>query len=180
MKLQVMYYGNPVLRKKGKRVNEITDEIRQLVADMIETFDASHGIGIAAQQVGKPLALFVLRQYIHNPDESWDVTEPKVYLNPKILEYSEEMWVEEEGCLSIPKVRLPVKRPCRVKIEATDLEGKLFTQELEWHNARAVMHENDHINGVLYIDRVEERFKKSAAAALRAIKKKGEAQCQEV
>jgi peptide deformylase len=160
------------LRKKGERVDEITDDIRKLAADMIETFDDKNGIGLAAQQVGRPLALFVMRHYIHHEDGKWDVTEPFVYINPKILEYSGEKWVEEEGCLSIPKLRMPVERPFRIKIEATDLEGKRFTQELEWHNARAVMHENDHINGVLYIDRVEDKFRKPFEAALREIKKK--------
>jgi peptide deformylase len=176
MKLPIMYYGNPVLRKKGKKIAEITDDVRQLVSDMIETCDGNNGIGLAAHQVGRPLALFVLRQYIHNEDGSWDVSEPLVYINPKILEYSEETWVEEEGCLSIPQVRLPIKRPFRIKVEATDLEGKLFIQELEAQNARVVMHENDHINGVLYIDRVEEKFKKPLENVLREIKKRGEKQ----
>ncbi len=171
MKLPIMYYGNPVLRKNCERVDEITDEIRQLVADMIETFDNANGIGIAAPQVGKSLSLFVLRHYIPKEDGPWDVTEPFVYINPKILEYSEETWVEEEGCLSIPNLRLPVKRPMRVKVEATDLNGTRFVQELEGHNARAVMHENDHVHGVLYIDRVEERFKKPVEGILRDLKK---------
>ncbi len=174
MKLPICYYGDPVLRKKGEKVVEITDDLRRLVADMIETFDENNGIGLAAHQVGKPLALFVLRKYIHREDDKWDVTEPIVYINPKILEYSDEMWVEEEGCLSIPKIRLPVERPVRIKVEATDLEGKRFVEELEWQNARVVMHENDHINGVLYIDRVEEKFRKPAEAALKAIKQKTE------
>ena len=172
MKLPLMYYGNPVLRKKGKQVDDINDDIRKLVADMIETCDTSNGIGLAAHQIGRPIALFVLRHYIPKEEGPWDVTEPFVYINPKILEYSDEMWIEEEGCLSIPKIRLPVKRPFRVKIEATDLSGKRFVQELEGQNARCVMHENDHLNGVLYIDRVEARFKKPVESTLRDIKKK--------
>lgn len=173
MKLPIMYYGNPVLRKNCAHVDEITDEIRTLVVDMIETFDHLNGIGIAAPQVGRSISLFVLRHYIisDKKDAAWDVTEPFVYINPKILEYSEETWIEEEGCLSIPGLRLPVKRPLRVKVEATDLKGNRFIQELEGYNARSVMHENDHIHGVLYIDRVEERFKKPVEGLLRDLKK---------
>lgn len=172
MKLAFCYYGNPILRKKGEPITEITDEIRQLATAMIDYFDNNNGIGLSAQQVGKALRLFVLRRYIHLPDGRWTTSEPHVYINPKILERSKETWVEEEGCMSIPKLQLPVERPLRIKVESTKLDGSRIIEELEGINARVVMHENDHINGVLYIDRVEDKYLKPVEAKLREIKKK--------
>jgi len=172
MKLTFCYYGNPILRKKGEPVTEITEEIKELAHAMIDYFDHHNGIGMAAQQVGKALRLFVLRRYIHLPDGKWTVSEPHVYINPKILEVSKETWVEEEGCMSIPKLKLPVERPLSIKIESTKLDGSRIVEELEGINARVVLHENDHINGVLYIDRVEEKYLKPVQAQLREIKKK--------
>jgi peptide deformylase len=172
MKLTFCYYGNPILRKKGEPVTEITDEIKELVLAMIDYFDNNNGIGLSAQQVGKTLRLFVLRRYVHLPDGKWTVSEPHVYINPKILERSKETWVEEEACMSIPKLHLPVERPLRIKIESTKLDGSRIVEELEGINARVVMHENDHINGVLFIDRVEDKYLKPVEAKLREIKKK--------
>ncbi len=88
------------------------------------------------------------------------------------LEHSKETWVEEEACMSIPKLHLPVERPLRIKVESTKLDGSRIVEELEGINARVVMHENDHINGVLFIDRVEDKYLKPAEAKLREIKKK--------
>lgn len=172
MKLQVRIYGDPILRKKGEAVTEITDEIRQLAQDMVETMDENSGIGIAAQQVGRAIKLFVLRRYIDGPDGRWSMSEPIVYINPKIIGYSKETWVSDEGCLSIPKINLPVKRPVKIKVEYTRLDGAHVVEEIEGMNARVILHENDHINGVLFIDRVEEKYLRDVQEKLRAIKKK--------
>jgi peptide deformylase len=173
VKLTILRYGNPILRKKGEKIAEITDEIRQLVHDMIQTMDeGNRGIGLAAQQVGQAIKLFVLRRYIDGPNGKWTVSDPIVYINPKILAVSEETWVTEEGCLSIPKIYLPVERPIKIKIESTRLDGSHVVEEVEGMNARVILHENDHINGVLFIDRVEEKYLREVEGALRAIKKK--------
>ena len=172
MKLPICIYGNPILRKKGELIKEITDEVRQLAQDMIETMDEGNGIGLAAQQVGRSIRLFVLRRYIDGPDGKWTVSEPIVYINPKILAVSQETWVTDEGCLSIPKLHLPVERPIKIKVESTRLDGTRVVEEIEGMNARVILHENDHINGVLYIDRVEDRFLRDVEGTLRALKKK--------
>jgi peptide deformylase len=173
VKLPILYYGNPVLRKKSEPIYEITDEIKKLVEDMIETFDNNDGIGLSACQVGKSVRLFVLRRYIHQPGtENWTVSEPIVYINPKILERSEETWVSDEGCLSIPKLQLPVERPLGIKVESTKLDGSRVVEEFEGINARVILHENDHLNGVLYIDRVDKEILKTVESKLRDIKKK--------
>ncbi len=172
MKLKVHIYGDPILRKKGEPVQEITEEIRQLAQDMVETMDVSNGIGIAAQQVGHAIKLFVLRRYIDGPDGKWTVSEPIVYINPKIVAHSKETWVSDEGCLSIPKINLPVERPVKIKVEYTRLDGSHVVEEIEGMNARVILHENDHINGVLFIDRVEEKYLRDVQEELRALKKK--------
>lgn len=171
MKLLLSYYGNPILRTKAERISEITDEIKQLAHDMVESMDAYQGVGIAAPQVGKSIRLFVLRRYIHGPDGKWDLSDAAfVYINPKIIEHSKETWVSDEGCLSIPKLHLPVERPVKITVESTRLDGSLACEELEGMNARVILHENDHINGVLFIDRVNKKILHKAEGKLREIK----------
>lgn len=177
MKLNLTYYGNPVLRKKTKPVTEITDEIRTLVQDMVETMRENNGIGIAAPQVNRTESLFITEVPIKVPDspegeEEWQPGPLRVFINPKILSYSEEVWNREEGCLSIPGLRGEVVRPVTIVVQATDLEGNLFKEELTWLDARAFMHENDHINGVLFIDRMPPRERKAIEGKLHEIKKK--------
>ncbi len=152
-------------------MEKITDEIRKLASDMIETMDKSNGIGLAAPQVGKELRLFVLRNYIPDAEGKLTLSEPHVFINPKLFSPSAEMVEEEEGCLSVPGIKCFVTRPVRITIEATDLEGNLFREELEGYNARVRMHENDHINGTLFIDRIDEKTRREIEPALRALKK---------
>lgn len=102
----------------------------------------------------------------------WIAGPVKVYINPKILAYSDEQCTNDEGCLSIPKVFGPVTRPIAIKIKATDLEGKEFESELTWLEARCFMHENDHINGVLFVDRVQGKARTALEPKLKALKKK--------
>ncbi len=170
MKLAIRYYGDPILRKKGNTIEIISDEIKKLVADMIETADAFDGIGLAAQQVGHALKLFIARFYIHLPDGKWEVTEPKVYINPKIVFHSEETLVDTEGCLSFPKLRLPLERPATIRVESMNLQGEIIREEITGYNARVFMHENDHTNGVLYIDRLDPKTRKSIEPSLQELK----------
>lgn len=173
MKLHLAYYGNPILRKKGDKITEITPELRQLVADMEETMIAHNGIGLAAPQVHRSLALFIVNVPPETEENEPPITvETKVFINPKILEYSKEQWVRGEGCLSIPGVYSPVIRPCTITVEATDLDGNLFTEEFTGLKARAIMHENDHINGKLFIDRLSSKERDHLEPLLREIKKK--------
>jgi peptide deformylase len=174
MILPVVLYGEKILRTKCREIEEITPEIRQLVQDMIETMDAKKGIGIAAPQVGKDLRLFVLRNYLPKEGgylpkerEEEELSEPQVYINPKILSKSPETCIESEGCLSIPGIRGEVERPVSIIIEATDLNGNTFREEVQGYNARVRMHENDHINGVLFIDRLPPAIKKKIAPLLK-------------
>lgn len=173
MKLPLAYYGNPILRKKGERVAEITSEIKQLVTDMEETMFAHDGIGLAAPQVHRSLALFIVNVPIETEDEDkWLPGKTRLFINPKILEHSEEEWIRGEGCLSIPGIYCPIIRPLKIKVEAMDLDGKIFVEEFTGLEARAIMHENDHINGVLFIDRVRGKERQQLEPLLKNIKKK--------
>lgn len=172
MKLPLAYLGDPILRKKGERVNEINDEIRKLVHDMFETVHALGGLGLAAPQVHHSLALFVTCAPI--PDEKnnrWLPGVDRVFINPRLFHPSPETWEYSEGCLSIPKLYENVTRPWKINVEATNLQGERFTQEFIGLEARAIMHENDHINGVLYIDRLPSKLRKQIDPILRRIKK---------
>lgn len=176
MKLPLAYYGNPILRKKGGRVTEITDEIRQLVNDMIETMRENNGIGLAAPQVQLSKTLFITQVPIkvdNDPDHhEWVEGNVRVFINPKILGVSKEEWIAEEGCLSIPGLYGKITRPVAVRVQATDLDGNLFEEEFTWLDARVILHENDHINGVLYIDRMHGKDRQQIESKLNDIKKK--------
>lgn len=172
MKLPLAYYGNPVLRKKAEPIKEISDEIRQLIKDMIETMDLADGIGLAAPQIQKSLALFITRVPVKISEDKWEPGTLRIFINPKILGHSVEEWESSEGCLSIPKVYGNVIRPYKIKVEAKDLEGQTFIEEFTGLEARCIMHENDHINGTLFIDRVHGKERKEIEPLLREIKKK--------
>lgn len=172
MILPLAYYGDPVLRKKGEKITVINEEIKQLVKDMTETLKAHNGIGLAAPQVHRSLALFITCISKTDKAGNWIEGELKVFINPKIISYSQEQTVLSEGCLSIPNTYLDIQRPKKVCIEATDLDGNLFTTEFQDLAAHCVMHENDHINGVLHIDRFHSKDKSRLEKRLREIKKK--------
>lgn len=172
MKLPLAYYGDAVLRQKTARVDEINDELRQLVHDMDETMEANNGCGLAAPQVHRSISLFVTRIPRYIDEKTVLPGEFRVFINPKIISYSQEMWELDEACLSIPKLRGDVIRPVKVTFQATDLEGNTFVEEFEGFDARCMMHENDHLNGVLYIDRLSPKGKKEFEPLLRELKKK--------
>ncbi len=170
MKLPIALYGDPILRKKGARIEEINEDIRMLVQDMTDTIQAVDGLGLAAPQVFRSLTLFITYLPIKIDEETWQ-RPLKVFINPKILSYSEETWTHSEACLSIPKVYGDVTRPYTITVEYTDLEGKRLTESFSEWPARVVLHENDHINGALYIDRMPAKERRELEPFLREIKK---------
>lgn len=173
MKLGYRYYGDPILRAKAKEVTEITDEVRKIVADMLETMKTgSPGWGLAAPQVGHSVRIFI-SCCPDSREESVDHYGPyQVYINPKLSNPSQEIRIHPEGCFSVPKVYPDVARPAGITIEAMGLDGKLFKKELWGWQARVIMHENDHLNGVLHIDRISPRERRKFEPLLRDIKKR--------
>jgi peptide deformylase len=144
--LSVRKYGDPVLRRRATEVGAITPEIRRLVADMIDTMYDEAGIGLAAPQIGVSVRLIVV-----SDDEARDA---RALVNPVIVEQGGEV-TAEEGCLSIPGVFAPVTRAQWVKVEATDLEGRPVALAVRGMPARVFQHELDHLDGVLFIDRLD-------------------------
>lgn len=148
--LQLCYYGNPVLRKRAKPVVEITEAERQLADQMLETLYATgNGIGLAATQVGVLKRLIIVD--IGEDDD--EIYEPLVLFNPEILSVDGEV-VAEEGCLSIPDVTAEVRRPEKVVVEGINIQGGPVHIEADGLLARVLQHEIDHLNGVLFIDRI--------------------------
>ena len=145
---QMRYDGDAVLRKVSRPVDTVTERIRTLVKDMIETMRAEQGVGLAAPQIGILRRVFVVEieeNGLH------------VMINPEILTQSGEQ-IDYEGCLSVPGKTGKVNRPDYIKVRYIDLEGNEQILEAEGFFARAICHENDHLDGVLYIDRVEEEL----------------------
>ncbi|MFA5250526.1 MAG: peptide deformylase [Parachlamydiales bacterium] len=172
MKRPLCYYGNPILRVKALPIETITDEIRQLAADMIETMDALNGVGLAANQVGVALQIFVIRPELKNEQGDYVLGPPEVYLNPRLSHPTADEETMNEGCLSFPGLHAEVTRPYGIHLEALDLEGKKVALDLFGFKAREIMHENDHLNGKLFIDRVTEKTKKEIAPFLKELKRK--------
>lgn len=172
MKLPLAYYGDPILRQQCQEVEVINDEIRQLVKDMIETMIEHNGIGLSANQVKRLIRIFITAVPIDLPDGSWLPGKLRVFINPKILFVSDQFEYRSEGCLSIPKLYGEVERPATVRVQATDLEGAVFEEEFSGLEGRCILHENDHINGVLFIDRIKGKERQKMEPMLREIKKK--------
>ncbi len=170
--LPLAYFGNPILQRKAQEISLISPSITTLIEEMIETMDISDGIGLAAPQVHHPIRLFIIRTPIENDRGQLDFGEVKVFINPVLLSVSDNRGKEIEGCLSIPHLRLPVERPTEGVIEYTTLEGKRLTESVSGWQARIIMHEYDHIEGILFIDRVSKEERAKIAPFLDSLQKR--------
>jgi peptide deformylase len=168
MILEVVKYGHPALRQKGARIEVITPDIKKLIADMFETMEARHGVGLAAQQVGRALQLTVIDVREAKDRPSWleldgkpaDVNDimPLVLINPETAPTGEPA-PGGEGCLSFPEVFAEITRPESVTVKALNGKGKLVEFRCGGLLARVVQHEVDHLNGILFIDRMDRKTK---------------------
>ncbi len=148
--LKLHYLGDRVLRLPAKRITKVDDEVRQLARQMLQTMYSEDGIGLAAPQVGVHKQLIVIDIHLDEPK-----TPPLVLINPSIIRQSSTTCVIQEGCLSIPGVFLDVTRPEEIEVSYKDEMGrpqKLVAKELL---ARVILHEMDHLNGVMFVDRVD-------------------------
>jgi len=144
---EMRYLGDPVLREQAAPVSAVTDEVRALIADMFETMYAEEGVGLAAPQVGVSTRVIVV-------DPQDEKTTPFALINPEIVSFSEDVDRAEEGCLSLPGLKEIVERPIAVRVQALDRDGVPTVIEAEGFVARILQHEVDHINGILFLDRV--------------------------
>lgn len=158
-KLSIIQLGNPILRQKAEFVNNIEDKtIQKLIDDLLITVSEANGVGIAAPQVAVGYRIFIVAsrpnlRYPHAP-----LMEPTAMINPRIVNYSDEIVKDWEGCLSIPGIRGLVPRYKTIEVEYTDRYGKLEKQELTDFVARIFQHEYDHMSGLVFLDRVESTF----------------------
>jgi peptide deformylase len=180
MILPILQYGDPILRAKGKRIDEIDDRIRELAANMIETMHAAHGVGLAAQQIGEALQLTVLdvspvedrpsTLKLDGKDADPKSAMPLVLINPEI-ELRGETEVGLEGCLSFPEITADIERAQSVIVRAKTLEGGTIQIEAGRFLARAIQHEHDHLDGILFIDRMRSAAKAALSSRLRRLQK---------
>jgi len=145
--MEIVILGNEVLRQKAQEVPEINGETKALASTMIETMYRGKGVGLAAPQVGLAQRIFVV---------GIEGDSPRVFINPSLLETSEELSDYEEGCLSIPGVYSKVERSQAIRIQAWNERGRPFTLDADGFLARVILHEYDHLEGVLFIDRLNQ------------------------
>jgi peptide deformylase len=180
MKLPIVRYGDPILRTKGKRIASIDNKIRELAANMIETMHLANGIGLAAQQVGEALQLTVVDVSRAEDQESTmklngaevdpKASMPLLLLNPDLTP-GKETDLAIEGCLSFPEITADIRRAISVIVRAQTLEGAPVEIEASGLLARALQHEVDHLNGILFIDRMSAASKVALRSRLKRMQK---------
>lgn len=159
----IVKYGHPALRMKARQIETISASIRELAEDMIETMEVAEGIGLAAPQIAESKTLLVINAGLIEEDAP-----AKVFINPVILAEAGSISMEE-GCLSIPDIREDVIRPEMIKIKYLDLEGGQHEEECNGMLARVLQHEVDHLNGLLFVDRISQIKRKLLSKKLKAI-----------
>ena len=148
----IIMYGDPVLKKPGKEIEPDSIDVKQLSEDMFETMYQASGVGLAAPQIGKGLRMFVIDS---GPMEEDEIGIKKVFINPEIIEEGGKEWAFEEGCLSLPGIRADVYRNERVTLRYFDENWEEHEETFEGLAARIIMHEYDHIEGVLFTDHIK-------------------------
>ena len=180
MRLSILHYGDPILRAKGKHIEKIDNRIRELAQNMIETMHAANGVGLAAPQVGESLQLTVLdvSQVEDRPSTmklNGENTDPQsamplALINPEI-NLGSETEMGTEGCLSFPEITGEIERAKSVTVRAQNLDGEAIEIEATGFLARAIQHEVDHLNGILFIDRMSSAAKTSLSSKLKRLQK---------
>jgi len=147
--LPIKIYGEEVLREKAKAIENLNGDLVKFLNDMNESMQAAKGLGLAANQVGRTVRAFTIDL------SHFDVlAEPKIIINPEIMEKSDLVVTGEEGCLSFPGLYQMIQRPNKITVKALDLDGKEYYYEAEGLVARIMLHEIDHLDGVLFIDKL--------------------------
>lgn len=178
MILEITQYGNPVLRKKCRKVAEVTDELKKFGEDLIETMVHAQGVGLAAPQVDRDIQMAVV-DVSHDPEcinylkvdgeeVALEDLMPLVFINP-VLEFGKEKEAVTEGCLSIDGINAEVRRPVEVKATLELLDGRTIVVETDGLLSRAIQHETDHLNGVLFVDRLSAATKLSIKRKLKRL-----------
>lgn len=168
----IYVYGTSVLRKKTREIPRDYEDLDQLIEDMFETMYHAEGVGLAAPQIGKSLRLFIVdASAVDEEDEEFAEDFKKVFINPKIIEETGESWLFNEGCLSIPQIREDVERNPKIRIQYYDEYWEFHDESFDGIRARIIQHEYDHLEGVLFVDKINPLRKRLLAGRLKAITK---------
>lgn len=171
MVLPIVVYGNPVLKIRAMDINPDYPELDRLISDMWETMEFAKGVGLAAPQIGLSIRMFVVDSLAYYEKEQPGKGIRKVFINPSIINESGSEWAFEEGCLSIPKINADVVRKPNIRIKYFDQNFREFTEEFDDLNARIIQHEYDHLEGILFIDRINPVRRKLIQKKLDKIKR---------
>ena len=176
MILPILAYGHPILRKKCNSIDENTDEIKNLISNMWETMYNAEGVGLAAPQIGVNKKIFIIDANPLFPQDQEisdfeKLNSKKVFINPEITEMDGDQCYFNEGCLSIPEIRAEIKRSNMIKVEFLDENFNHNSVIFKGLLARVILHENDHINGVLFTDKISSFKRKIIQNKLDRIKK---------
>ena len=180
MILEIVKYGNPVLREKGRIVQDVDEKVQQLATDMLETMRSANGVGLAAQQVGVPIQMTIIdvagiedrpsAMFISDQEVKIEDYMPLVLLNPQ-LKLSKDKESASEGCLSFPELSAEIVRAAGVRCQARLLDGGEIEFDASGLLARALQHEVDHLHGILFIDRMNSASKASLSGKLKRLQK---------
>ncbi len=182
MTLRVTQYGEPVLRKKGRKVTRFDGRLMELANGMLEAMQIHDGIGLAAQQVGKPIKMCLVDMRVAQRREVFnyiydgkrpplELLMPMALINPKVEFLGKKETLREEGCLSFPKIYGEIVRPESIRVKFHDLQGNGHTLECNGLLSRVIQHEVDHLNGVLFIARMDRKALKKIESQLKKLKK---------
>ena len=171
MILPIYVYGHPILKKKCVNIDKNFDGLDVLIENMKETMYQANGVGLAAPQVGKAIRLFVVDTIHALDDDEEQNGVKKVFINAQKLQEEGEKWTYEEGCLSIPYIRGDVDRPAILKIRFVDENFEEHVEVFDGINARVIQHEYDHLEGILFTDRLKPVKKRLVSRKLNALKK---------
>ena len=171
---KLCYLGHKTLREKCKPIPEITPEILRIAEELVQTMRAHNGAGLAAPQIGYPIRMFAIQLSDEIDQDGYGKEgSPQVFLNPNITRFSSDRVRLSEGCLSIPGLHEEVIRPREIDFEATDLQGKkVIEKNLRFWRARCIQHEMDHLDGILFIDRLQKHLKDKHRVELEKIEAK--------
>jgi len=182
---EIIEAPDPLLKQISAPVTTFDDELKTLVADMFETMYDAPGIGLAAIQVGVPQRVLVIDLQPEDPDAEPEACnhdghhhhhqptkkEPRVFINPELIDPSEELTVYQEGCLSVPEIYADVERPSAVRVRWQDLDGKTHEEAMEGLMAICIQHEMDHLEGILFIDHLSRLKRNMALKKLEKLRK---------
>ena len=171
---EILTVPHPVLKQVSTPVTEVTDDLRRLMDDMLETMYDAPGIGLAAVQIGEPVRVIVMdlqEKPADAPEDAEGVKTPRYFVNPEIVWKSEELAPYEEGCLSVPEVYDEVQRPARVRLKYLDYNGNAVEEEADGLFAVCIQHEMDHLEGVLFIDHLSKLKRDRAVTKVKKLRK---------